>query len=1294
MKLNQAMKKTFAPRRLVIAWLAICLLPAGLGAQSAASLLDRLPRAAQGQYAAALAAARARGAAGRADALWLELFYGDPAAKEAAQKELAGPQVSVPAAQASELAFTRFVAAYSRGADRAMLEAALQLTRTAPNDVATELAVRALSGQLENQGRALLDAVPSLQHVLEQPLADPTTTYMIGRSLLAAVHAPGLALTQEEALRLAGRLPRWELWGPFGQYQNLGFDQTFPIEGTVASAYPSDLGPGASDAPTRRAQPFTSSGDGIAFPLDWGAQGVDFAVTWVQAPAATRVLLRLYTPASAQIAINGTVVLRNDRRASYTPAATAAAVELGAGWNRIVVKLAGEAARNFDLMLRPADPAVRLVNAAAPPQGTGVGAAPQVLSAPVTLAEWGAARLRQHPEDAVALWVTGLRRLQDEDAEGAREALQQAGKLAPEAAPVWLDLSEADGNLSDASQSWAAAQVEQAARQALAAAPGALRAYDRLGHVYESQGKVTQAAEQYAHCANQGFGDCDWSSFHLAAGQHWRPEAEAALEHALADSGSDWEAITSGLEFYSAMGDAAKLEAWEKVLQADPRAAGALGAFALRHGQAAAAAKLFQTAIGFDPSSANLHREWIEALLESGDTAQATHVASAATQAFPSDWRIAEAAAQVALQQGPQPGLAALRAHQFNRNLLRHQADFLQGERFWAPWYHSAAQIIADAPGKGEYPNASAILVFDQMVNRVNPDSTQDQYIHQIYRVLNAAGISQFGDVTTIAPGSDLITLRTIKQDGRMLLPENLSNLRDVTMPGLEAGDYIEIEFVQHVGASRVLPEALDNSSFFVFNSSTEPYHFSDYIALTPPGYPLLVDQERFPSQPTVRTLPDGYTAREWLVQKTRILVTEPNMPPEQTLVPKVWISSPQTWEQISRYYADHAYAVRRTTRAMRTEAAALTRGKTTDVAKADAIFAWVAKNIQPGQGSILAPARQYFTDRNGNRIATFLGLLSAARVQFQLVMARDSTDDSSIKIPSVFQFQYPLVHVAAGAGDTAPAAGWYDLTGDFAKLGYVGASVRGGLALAIGGGTAGGNGGEFTHVPDYSSPYDGLVVTVTGQVNETGDATLHLKMEFRGPAGEQVRSELANLPAASLPQVYQQILLASYPSATASGGSIENRTTKGAPLIFNIDATVPDFVHSSGNTAGASWDIERLTGSVGVLNRYAPLATRTEPLLIPGESFEQTQLTLTLPARFGTATLPAAAHLDNRYGTFSSSFAQHGTQIEFQRRLLLKANRVQPTEYGDFRSFAEAVDTQDRLEITGRVTAPAAERP
>ncbi|MGH9487642.1 MAG: DUF3857 domain-containing protein [Terriglobales bacterium] len=1258
-------------------WLALAaalLLVLPLGAQQRGSLLDVLPRVPPGHYAQALAAARQRGAAGRADVIWIELFYGNPAAKAAAYKELARSAGD----SAPEMDFVRIVSAYSHGSDRAMLEAALRLSQSAPNDVATELAVRELSGQLENQGRELLYALPSLEHALREPLSDPATSYMLGRSLLAAVHAPGLELTQAEAMQLAGRLPHWQLWGPFGDYSNLAFDRAFPIEKHIDTSYQADFGPATNPPRQRQPQNYTSVGSGVHFPSDWDDEGVDYAITYVHVARPVPVQVRFYAEASAELMINGSSVMRNDRRSSYAPATAAAAVELAAGWNRVVVKLGGAASREFDLMLRP-PPGTVLEDAAGLPAGAHLSAAPRPLPAPDTLAQWSRQRLQHHPGDALALWVKGLRLLQDEDAEDARVALQQAAKLAPEAGPVWINLAQSYGNLNDASQSWAAAQMEQAARKALAVAPQAWRAYDRLGHVYESEGKATQAAEQYARCSDKGYADCDWSEFHLAASKGWRPEAENALEHALAESGSDWGGIVSGMEFYSRMGDTAKVAQWQRVLAADPRAAAALGSYQLQHGDAAAAVQTLAAAVQQDPSSAGLRREHIAALLESGAVAQAAREAQAATAAFPHDWRLAAVAAQVALRQGAASGIAALRRSDAHRDLLRQQADFLAGQRFWAPWYHSARSIIAHAPSGAQYPSASAILVFDQMVNRVNSDATQDQYIHQIYKVLNAAGVSQFGNVTSIPQNADLLRLRTIKADGRRILPENISNITDITMPDLEPGDYIEIEFVQHMNASSVIPDTLDDEEFFVFNSSQLPYNYSDYIVLTPPDYPLLVDQERFPGKPTRQVLPDGYTARQWLVQKTRILVTEPHMPPEDTLVPKVWISSPRQWDEVSRYFADHTYAVRRTTAEMRAKAAELTRGKKTDIAKANAIFQWVAANIQPGQGAPLAPARQYFTDRSGSRIAVFLGLLSAAHVPWQFVEARAVTDDSSIRIPSVFQFQYPLIHVAEGASASDPASGWYDLAGQFARLGYIAPGIRGGLALVAG---ATGS-SEFIHIPAYESPLDGIVVTITGSVAADGDANLHVAMAFRGPGGAAVRQELSSLPGSSLPQIYQQVLVGMYPNGSTSNGQIENRNDKSKPLIIAMDATVPDFVHTDGD---GSWDIQHLTAAVGVLRRYAPLPTRNLPLLISGGSFEATNLNITLPAKFGAATLPPAAHLSNQFGTFNSSFTQQGTTLEFHRKLSLKANRIAPSGYGNFRSFAEAVDNQDRLQLTGRV--------
>lgn len=1260
------------------------LLAVAAAAQQSGSLLDRLPRVAPGHYAEALQAARARGAAGAADAAWIELFYGNAAAKQQAEEELRKVE---PQSHDAEMALVQFLNWRDQGEDRQAMAAALHLVQLAPNDPAGELAARAISGTLDDEGRTLLDAAPALREVMQQRLSNPTTVYMLGRPLLALVRATGVDLSLEQSIALSGRIEHWSLIGPFGQWPNLDFDRSFPVETQVANQY-SDGGA------TRTAYVYDSVRGAVTFPRDWAGQGVDYAVSYVHAPRNTTALLRLYSSASTRLWINGVAVTVNDRRSSYRPATVTARVELQGGWNRVVIKLAGYANREFSLVLRPEQVSAReagaaLTSAAQLPAGAHLAGAPRLLPAPPTLAAWAQARLKAHPQDAVALWLDAEQRLQDEDAETARAELKQAAKLAPEASPVWLDLAEASSLLDDASQSWAAAQTEAAAQQALKADPNALRAWDRLGHIAESEGKQTEAAKDYAHCTGHGYADCDWSAFHLAARQRWLPEARTALRHAVAESGSDWAGLSDALDFYSSVGDAPRVSELLHRLQSDPRAGEALGGYLLGHGRPVAATPLLAAEVKFDPSSAGLRQQYLEALYRSGDLPAADAAAQTAQKDFPYDWRIASEASDIALRKNPQQGVQDLRQHDFNRNILRHEADFLAGDKFWAPWYHSEQEVIQNAPGKQQYPNASAILVLDQMVDRINPDSTRDSYIHQIFRVLDSTGIQMHGTVH-LPEGSDLITVRTIKQDGSILLPEKLSNLSSITMPGLEPGDYVETEYVMHSGPSQIVPDTLDNNMFFVFNSNREPYHYSDYIVLSPDSYPLVVDQERFPNDPVVKHYANGWTSREWLIQKTRLLVTEPFMPPVQEMVPKVWVSSKLNWDEISAYYADHLFAVGKVTRSMQQLADQVTAGKKSNTDKANALFDWVVKNIQPADGDLLVPARQYFADRAGNRFSAFLALMSAAHVPCQFVLARAYTDHSSLKIPSLFSFQYPLVRVQADhGGDENGQDIWYDLNNAFAHQGYVAAAVRGGEALV-----AGEHGDAvFTHVPQGISTLDGMVLSVQAKVDDSGTAQVHLTLEFRGPTGEEIRQALNGQPDSRLPQIYQQMLLANYPNGIAASGKIENLNDHQKSLIVEIDGSIPDFVHQDGN----QWEISHIVGSVGTLTRYASLPFRVHPLVISGSSFEQAKVDVQLPARFQLAAAPASVHVENGFGRFDANYSLKGQVIHLERTLFLNANVVPTNQYSKFRQFSESVDNQDRLRIGGSVAvagAPAAAGP
>ncbi|MGH9519289.1 MAG: hypothetical protein ACRD2D_06545, partial [Terriglobales bacterium] len=101
-------------------------LPQGSEHAVPVSLLDALPRVREGGYTQALTAARARGPAGAADALWIEFFYGAPEAQAAAERSLAAPRTGTgTASDTPEMAFLRFLSAYTQGQDRQMLQAAL-----------------------------------------------------------------------------------------------------------------------------------------------------------------------------------------------------------------------------------------------------------------------------------------------------------------------------------------------------------------------------------------------------------------------------------------------------------------------------------------------------------------------------------------------------------------------------------------------------------------------------------------------------------------------------------------------------------------------------------------------------------------------------------------------------------------------------------------------------------------------------------------------------------------------------------------------------------------------------------------------------------------------------------------------------------------------------------------------------------------------------------------------------------------------------------------------------------------
>src|SRR5439155_12252691 len=68
--------------------------------------------------------------------------------------------------------------------------------------------------------------------------------------------------------------------------------------------------------------------------------------------------------------------------------------------------------------------------------------------------------------------------------------------------------------------------------------------------------------------------------------------------------------------------------------------------------------------------------------------------------------------------------------------------------------------------------------------------------VHTLARVLDKKGISRFGEAH-IPGDAQVLHLRNIKPDGRVLEPESIPGKDSVSLPGLEPGDAVEIDYLR-----------------------------------------------------------------------------------------------------------------------------------------------------------------------------------------------------------------------------------------------------------------------------------------------------------------------------------------------------------------------------------------------------------------------------------------------------------------------------------------------------------------
>ena len=145
--------------------------------------------------------------------------------------------------------------------------------------------------------------------------------------------------------------------------------------------------------------------------------------------------------------------------------------------------------------------------------------------------------------------------------------------------------------------------------------------------------------------------------------------------------------------------------------------------------------------------------------------------------------------------------------------------------------------VQAYRAGEHDYEGVGEVLVLDRSVTRVYPDGSQRHIIHTIAELRSKEAIDRYGEITP-NEGSRVLTLHTIKPDGRIFEPESIPEKDGLSLRGLQIGDIVEYEYMFERDELGLLPGYVDLSTFR-FQSPETPFHISEMIVAHPADMPL-----------------------------------------------------------------------------------------------------------------------------------------------------------------------------------------------------------------------------------------------------------------------------------------------------------------------------------------------------------------------------------------------------------------------------------------------------------------------
>ncbi len=555
------------------------------------------------------------------------------------------------------------------------------------------------------------------------------------------------------------------------------------------------------------------------------------------------------------------------------------------------------------------------------------------------------------------------------------------------------------------------------------------------------------------------------------------------------------------------------------------------------------------------------------------------------------------------------------------------------------------------------------VFVLDDMVDLVLPGGGAVELVHQLIHFRSGTDLGLWGQIP-IPAGADLLRLRVIKKDGRILVPDRADN-GPVNLPGIEFGDYAELEFVRGYRPVGALSGGFAGPRFF-FATARAATMGSRYQVVVPAGMALQVDRRGHAPRGLRSTLGDRvlWTWHGGPHDRVRL---EDHAPPQDVWLPSVRVASGVTWQRLAAASRRRFLFGDRPSAAMRALARRFCGGKRRRLVE---LYDWVLDHVdQAGNLSDQAPAVLY--RGRGYRLNLLRGLLRLCGAQVDTVMIRPTHragPDGAVEDLRPYGYAALELHEGRRVFYLFPYI-------KYIPFGFLPAMLRGAQAVRV-------EGHEI-----------GPFVTPGNAGRDRVQISMDIRFDARGHGYARVVERLEGWPAITLrrgrdrstrrtfEQVFQRERLGVvFPGATGRRLKISVDRARRDLVTLRYEVSSSSIAHLRGN----SLTVRRSFFGLHLARRYLQgTDKRTLPIQVGAFPDFELHVSITGPKGWRILSSSGNASVASAWGQVRRSRLQDAGRLTYTIRRHVPFSRISATKMGALARFLRKADAVETLVLT-----------